>query len=57
VGCGTGLNQPWVTAAVGPTGTAVGLDASPDMLARAGWTSVRFVRGDADEAGELVRPG
>jgi len=63
VGCGTGLNLPLVVAVVGPTGRVVGLDASPDMLARAearveraGWTSVRLVRGDAAEAGALVRP-
>lgn len=63
LGCGTGLNLPLVAAAVGPTGTVVGLDQSSDMLGmararveRAGWTSVRLVRGDAAKAGVLVRP-
>ena len=54
LGCGTGLNLPLLVAAVGPTGTIIGLDRSSAMLAMArrrvaikGWASVRFVEADA----------
>jgi ubiquinone/menaquinone biosynthesis C-methylase UbiE len=35
LGCGTGLNLPALSAAVGPDGLVFGVDASQDMLARA----------------------
>lgn len=36
VGCGTGLNIPFLADAVGPTGVIVGVDRSPQMLRVAG---------------------
>lgn len=54
-GCGTGLSFGMLQRAVGPAGRIVGVDASPDMLARArrlvahnGWTNVRLVEASAD---------
>lgn len=54
VGCGTGLNFGLLDAAVGPTGTIVGVDLSAAMLARAyarkqrhGWANVCLVQADA----------
>lgn len=54
LGCGTGANLPHLREAVGPTGTVVGVDLTPGMLARAerrveaaGWRNVHLVRGDA----------
>jgi len=51
LGCGTGLNHPLFVDGVGPTGTVVGLDRSPQMLAqtrrhatRHGWSQVRAVK-------------
>ena len=35
VGCGTGLSFAALAEAVGPSGTVVGIEQSPDMLARA----------------------
>ena len=35
LGCGTGLNQPYLAQAVGAQGKVVGVDASPKMLAQA----------------------
>jgi ubiquinone/menaquinone biosynthesis C-methylase UbiE len=35
IGCGTGLNFPHLSAAVGPDGRVYGVDISPGMLARA----------------------
>ena len=35
LGCGTGLNQPHLAAAVGPEGKIIGLDASSQMLEQA----------------------
>ena len=35
LGCGTGLSLPLLRAAVGATGHVVGIEQSPDMLARA----------------------
>ncbi|MEO6886086.1 MAG: methyltransferase domain-containing protein, partial [Jatrophihabitantaceae bacterium] len=54
LGCGTGLNFPVLAAAVGPSGTIVGVDLSGQMLARAharvqrhGWANVCLVQADA----------
>lgn len=54
VGCGTGLNFAYLGAAIGPSGTIVGVDLSGQMLARAnarvkrhGWNNVNLVRADA----------
>jgi ubiquinone/menaquinone biosynthesis C-methylase UbiE len=54
VGCGTGLNFAAVDAAIGPTGTIVGVDLSGHMLARAharvrrhGWRNVCLVQANA----------
>lgn len=54
LGCGTGLNFPFLVDAVGPDGQVIGLDLSADMLgmartriARAGWGNVRVLSGDA----------
>ena len=61
VGCGTGLNFPEVSAAVGPTGRLVGVDASSAMLQQArgrvgrhGWSNVTLVEGDAAQLDTLV---
>jgi SAM-dependent methyltransferase len=63
LGCGTGLSLPLLREAVGEKGTVYGVDASPDMLARAqrciegaGWTNVHLIEADADRFGlpELV---
>ncbi len=35
LGCGTGLNARWLSAAVGPTGTVVGTDLAREMLRQA----------------------
>ncbi|MDH5020887.1 class I SAM-dependent methyltransferase [Halobacterium rubrum] len=54
IGCGTGANLPHLRDAVGPSGTVVGVDLTPGMLARAsqrvetaGWRNVHLVCGDA----------
>ncbi|MGM0578854.1 MAG: methyltransferase domain-containing protein [Myxococcota bacterium] len=54
VGCGTGRNFPHVEEQIGPGGSLVGFDYSPEMLAsardladRRGWDNVRLVQGDA----------
>ncbi len=54
LGCGTGLNLALLVDAVGPTGTVIGLDRSPEMLEMArrrvqanGWASVRLIEADA----------
>ncbi|SEV98840.1 class I SAM-dependent methyltransferase [Halobacterium jilantaiense] len=54
LGCGTGANLPHLREAVGPTGTVVGVDLTPGMLAAAerrietaGWRNVHLVQGDA----------
>lgn len=51
-GCGTGANFSFLREAVGPTGTVVGVDFTPGMVARAArradrWENVHVVRGDA----------
>lgn len=54
LGCGTGANLPHLRERVGPTGTVVGVDLTPRMLAEAekrvarrGWRNVLLVEGDA----------
>jgi demethylmenaquinone methyltransferase/2-methoxy-6-polyprenyl-1,4-benzoquinol methylase len=52
--CGTGLSFGALAAGVGPTGRLIGVDQSPDMLARAarrvgrhGWRNVALLRAGA----------
>ncbi len=56
LGCGTGLSLRLLTDAVGPEGRVIGVDASPDMLARArrridaaGWANVELVESFAQD--------
>ncbi|MDP4015394.1 MAG: methyltransferase domain-containing protein [Candidatus Nanopelagicales bacterium] len=56
IGCGTGRNFRYVQDVIGHSGTLVGVDASPDMLAaarelsaRRGWRNVSVIEGDASE--------
>jgi ubiquinone/menaquinone biosynthesis C-methylase UbiE len=49
-GCGTGLNFALIEEAIGPEGTLIGIDQSPEMLEQAkermtanGWQNVRLV--------------
>lgn len=53
LGCGTGLNFPYLRDAVGPGGRIIGVDLTPAMLARAGdrvrrhgWRNVELVEAD-----------
>jgi ubiquinone/menaquinone biosynthesis C-methylase UbiE len=52
-GCGTGINFSRLERGVGPTGKIIGVDLSPDMLAKArmrvaarGWTNITLVEAD-----------
>ena len=54
IGCGTGLNFPWLQEAVGPQGCIIGVDLTDAMLdqarrrvAEAGWKNVELVQADA----------
>lgn len=54
VACGTGRNFSYIEDVIGPQGTLVALDYSPEMLhaaqalaARRGWRNIEFVQGDA----------
>jgi ubiquinone/menaquinone biosynthesis C-methylase UbiE len=54
IGAGTGRNFPYLVEAVGPSGTVIGVDASPGMLAEAGklierrgWANVQLLHQDA----------
>lgn len=54
MGAGSGRNFPYLVDAVGPSGTVVGVDASPGMLAEArrlierhGWSNVHLLEQDA----------
>lgn len=56
MGAGTGRNFSYLVEAVGPSGTVVGVDASPGMLAEArkliernGWSNVELLRQDATQ--------
>lgn len=53
MGCGTGLNFPFLQEAVGPTGKLIGVDLTPEMLAKAhrridlyGWSNVELIEAD-----------
>ncbi len=63
LGCGTGLNFPLIEAAVGPSGTVVGVDLTDRMLDRArrnvedaGWRNVHLVQADLAEYDFPERP-
>jgi ubiquinone/menaquinone biosynthesis C-methylase UbiE len=54
IGAGTGRNFPYLVEAVGPSGTVIGVDASPGMLAEArklverhSWSNVHLLQQDA----------
>ena len=56
MGAGTGRNFPYLVDAVGPSGTVIGVDASPGMLAEAGrlierrgWSNVHLLEQDATQ--------
>ena len=56
-GCGTGLNFPALEEAIGPSGRIIGIDLSPDMLAKAqdrvaghGWQNVTLIESAVDTA-------
>ena len=56
LGCGTGLSLRLLARAVGPEGRVIGVDASPDMMARArrrveaaGWKNVELVEAFAQD--------
>jgi ubiquinone/menaquinone biosynthesis C-methylase UbiE len=57
VACGTGLNFPLIEAAIGERGRLIGVDLSPDMLARARervaqsqWSNVTLIRSPVEDA-------
>jgi SAM-dependent methyltransferase len=57
VGCGTGLNFAGLEQAIGPRGRLIGIDLSPDMLARAhervqnhGWHNVTLLQAAGQDA-------
>ena len=57
IGCGTGLCMPGLQHKIGPTGTIIGIDASPDMLDLAaqrisdnGWRNVHLINAPVDQA-------
>jgi demethylmenaquinone methyltransferase/2-methoxy-6-polyprenyl-1,4-benzoquinol methylase len=56
IGAGSGRNFPYLVEAVGPSGTVIGVDASPGMLAEAhkliernGWSNVELLQQDATQ--------
>ena len=62
VGCGTGLCLPGLLAKVGPSGSVIGIDAAPAMIAlaeaerdRNGWHNVTLIAGPAERV-TLDRP-
>ena len=57
VACGTGLSLPLLVEAVGPAGRVIGVEVSPEMLAkarervaRAGWRNVSLVEAPMETA-------
>ncbi len=58
LGCGTGLSFALLEDAIGPSGQIIGVDVSPDMLARAlekcirhRWTNISLIEADAETMG------
>jgi phosphatidylethanolamine/phosphatidyl-N-methylethanolamine N-methyltransferase len=58
IGCGTGRNFPYLSGAIGPSGSVIGVDASAGMLAEArrlsrdrGWANVQLINADASRFG------
>ena len=54
IACGTGLNFPFIQEAIGTTGSLIGVDLTPAMLAEAGkrmaahrWSNVTLIEADA----------
>ena len=61
IGCGTGLNFPFIEERIGPGGKLIGLDYTPAMLEQAArrvdegrWKNVELLEGKAEEADRLV---
>ena len=57
VGCGTGLSFAHLEKFIGPRGAIIGVEQSPDMIAKArtrarenGWTNVTLINAPAEEA-------
>src|SRR3972149_8624409 len=57
VGCGTGLAFSLLEQAIGPQGRIIGIDQSPEMLARArervetnGWKNITLIQSRIEEA-------
>jgi demethylmenaquinone methyltransferase/2-methoxy-6-polyprenyl-1,4-benzoquinol methylase len=57
VGCGTGLSFSLIQARIGPEGRLIGIELSPDMMAKArervessGWQNVALIESAAEEA-------
>src|SRR5579863_5416209 len=57
VGCGTGLSFPHIEKYVGPQGAIIGVEQSPEMIAKAraradenGWANVTLINAPAEEA-------
>jgi SAM-dependent methyltransferase len=57
VGCGTGLSLPLLLAAIGTEGRVIGIEQSPEMIARArervranGWSNVTLLQASAADA-------
>lgn len=56
IACGTGKNHPYLVEAVGPTGSVVGVDITPEILDRAreqvatqGWENMTLLETDASD--------
>lgn len=63
VGCGTGLDLPYLVNAIGPSGQIVGVDRSPAMLRQAEakvaagcWHNVKLLLGDAADLSGVAGP-
>lgn len=57
IGCGTGLSFPLIEQGIGSDGTVIGIDLSPEMLAKArervesdGWQNVRLIEAAIEDA-------
>jgi ubiquinone/menaquinone biosynthesis C-methylase UbiE len=57
VGCGTGLSFPYIENYIGPQGAIIGVEQSPEMIAKAraradenGWANVTLINAPAEEA-------